>query len=634
MGFDQVVFRRPGTSGRLDAQGDAEEFPEDIVETTSSMSLGWAPALSVVIGAGLVLLAFAYGAGRGSSAWAPLLFWSALALIYTPSALRLLKRSASRSERIGILLVLGLGLYLVKVLNSPIYFTFYDEFAHWRAVTNIVATHHLFQANPLLPVTSFFFGLHNITVSLIQVAGLDAYTAGIVVIGTARIVVILALFLLFEAVSRSSYIAGLGVLIYMCSPIFVFFDAQFGYESLALPLTIFALTLMALRADAKDEEDLFFNILFLITLATLVVTHHLTGYLFALFLGVLLLIQRFTRRHGVKEVASPITLFIVLTVSWLIYIATVIVGYISPHILNTVGDVMRLVNGDLAPRSLFSNNVGSHSPLWDRIVGIGAVLLILLALPAGLIALWRKYRDRSLALTFGLIALAFPVSLGLRFIPRATEISMRLSGTLFLGIGLIGALAVASMHRGRFGGRMGALLIATGLSITFFGGIIAGFSPLSRIPGPYLVAADSRSVELRGIAAARWAAEVLGPGRRIVADRTNRQLIGAYGQQSTVSRLADGVYIVGIYYEPSLSPKARNLLRQGNVEYVVIDWRLSTSMPVVNGYVEGREPIWERRPLRPLEREALAKFEAVEGVSRLYDNGDIVIYDVKALSRP
>ena len=72
------------------------------------------------------------------TAWADLFFWLGLLLIILPVAYRLFSVAVSRQERIGLVVFLGLSLYLVKVMHSPFMFTFSDELLHFRNADNIL----------------------------------------------------------------------------------------------------------------------------------------------------------------------------------------------------------------------------------------------------------------------------------------------------------------------------------------------------------------------------------------------------------------------------------------------------------------------------------------------------------------
>ena len=59
--------------------------------------------------------------------------------------------------------MLGGAFFLVKVMHSPIEFTFHDEFGFWRMADNIRRSGHLFGPSPLvddLRLLSRPFGRH------------------------------------------------------------------------------------------------------------------------------------------------------------------------------------------------------------------------------------------------------------------------------------------------------------------------------------------------------------------------------------------------------------------------------------------------------------------------------------------
>src|SRR5438270_7507233 len=208
---------------------------------------GWLPALSLTSAVGVFLLALAYNGGRDAAQWSDPLFWFGLLVLFLPIAGRLLSVRASRRERIALLVVLGMALYLAKYLQYPLYFTYHDEFAHWRTAHDIAASGHLFQGNPIIPISSFYPGLEIATSALSSLTGLSLFAAGIVVIGVGRLVLVLALYFFFEYLISSARVAGIATLLYMANPHFLFFDADFSYESLALPLAMFVLFAVASR---------------------------------------------------------------------------------------------------------------------------------------------------------------------------------------------------------------------------------------------------------------------------------------------------------------------------------------------------------------------------------------------------
>jgi hypothetical protein len=66
------------------------------------------------------------------------------------------------------------------------------------------------------------------------------------------------------------------------------------------------------------------------------------------------------------------------------------------------------------------------------------------------------------------------------------------------------------------------------------------------------------------------------------------------------------------------------------VRYLVVDRRLSTALPSAGVYIERGEVPGDRYTT-PIDPAVLAKFDTLVDVSRLFDSGDIVIYDLGAL---
>ena len=69
-----------------------------------------------------------------------------------------------------------------------------------------------------------------------KLTGLSSFGAGVILVGAARLMMMSEMFLLFSRVSGSPRVAGIGTAIFAGNFNFLFFSAQYSYESLALPL--------------------------------------------------------------------------------------------------------------------------------------------------------------------------------------------------------------------------------------------------------------------------------------------------------------------------------------------------------------------------------------------------------------
>jgi hypothetical protein len=596
-------------------------------------SWGWLPALSLISAVGIFLLALAYNAARVASLWAYPLFWSSMLVLFLPIAWRLLLSRPARQERLTLLILLGIALYFAKFLQYPLYFTYYDEFLHWRTAQDIAISGHLFHENPLLPISSFYPGLEIVTSALSSLTGLSLFVSGIVVIGVVRLVFVLVLYLFYEHLSNSARVAGVATLLYMANSNFVFFDGQFAYESLALPLAVFVLFAVAYRSSTPASHHKGLTLVILLGLGAVVITHHITSYVLVAFLF-LWTIASFLQRHNQKAQANPggiALLGLVLSGAWLLYTGDNAVGYLLPHFSSTVDQIIQILSSERAPRHLFQGSTGPVTPLWERATTYASVALILLGLPFGLFRIWQHHRTNKAVLVLAAGALAYPASQILRFTEAGAEAADRATGFLFLGIAFVLAIGAMQLWLSRVSTWRQSVILISALCIIFFGQLITGILPSwSALPGPYLVSADQRSIEPEGITAAEWARSYLGPGQRLASDRINTLLMATYGNEQAVTAGVDEIPISPVFTLLRFGPDVEAILQQDKIQYLVVDHRLSTALPATGTYFN--KPASGEEETKPIDQAALAKFDGVKNVSRLFDSGDIIIYDVEPIT--
>ncbi len=410
-------------------------------------SWGWLPEYSVIAAIGLLLISLAYTAARSEEAWAGTLLWSGLLLLFGPAAGRLAFGRPGERENLGLVLIPGFFLYLVKIMHSPVNFTSFDEFLHWRTLSDLVRSDHLFNVNPLLPSSGLYPGLEIVTGALVKLSGLPYFTAGIIILGAGRIVLLLSFYLIFKELSRSGRLAGIATLVYMTNPNFVFFDADFSYESLALPLAGLVLFVIVRRQqlDRFEAGAKGLTVAAVIAGSAVVMTHHITAYV---LLGLLVLWTFLDKLKNRKQSNKPVRpgpgpggmaiFMLVAVLAWILNIAGIIIGYLSPHLQAAAKEMGKLIaqEGESGRQLFESSATGVSSPLWERLVAFGAVGLILLVLPFGFWRIWKKYRDNPLVLTLAAAALLYPVSLAFRLTRAGWEAANRSSEFLFLGVGL------------------------------------------------------------------------------------------------------------------------------------------------------------------------------------------------------
>lgn len=590
--------------------------------------LGFVPLLALTNAAGLLFVSISYYLSVEASGY-PLVegcFLGGLLCMFVPNLVRLLSRAPSRLERIGLLSVLGLLLFFVPFMTSPLHFSSFDASLHWRTADDMLRTRHLFSFNSMLPVSPYFPGLELVTNAISNTTGLSTFYAGCIVIISARLLMVLALYLLYEYITSSSRMASIAMILYMVNPHFLFFDTGYSYETLALPLAILMIYILARYGDAERSHRLVIVTAWIV-LAAVTVTHHMTDYVFdgLLLLWTTVSFFRPTPRR-VRIHLAAITLFaVVLSLAYAFLVpGNPVWSYLSEYFGSAFGQLEQIITGTGAARPLFTSAV-QPPPIWDKLLITGSIALVTFSLPFGLLTLQRRHRENVLAITFGLASLLYPLTQAFRFTSFGTEITDRAAAFLFLPIAYVLTILVAHFWPTRRLNRRAILSISAIILVIFLGNIIVETGPnLTGIPGPYLVVADARSIEPEGIDAALWSLANLGPDNRIATDRINQMLMSVYGDQHIVTSLGDNINVAPLFYSAQFDSADITLLQQGQIRYLAVDTRISKALPLEGTYFESDAPH------AILGEEALNKFNAVTQINRLFDSGDIVIYDTGA----
>lgn len=593
---------------------------------------GWLPMLSLIGAFGLLLIAIANVRWRNDNLFSTEIFWFGLLLMYVPVVVRQIVPDISREERIGLIILLTIGLYAVKMFNSPLLFKGFDELLHWRTANDMIQSEHLFQHNPVLPVSPFYPGLESIVSALNKIGGLDVFVAGVILIGAARLVFVIALYMFYRRISGSEQLASVATLLYMANPSFVFFNTMFSYESLALPFAGLFLFALSRWLYTRHNSPAGLTLVVILAISAVVITHHLTTYAMLLFLTLWAVIdawiQRFYNDEKLHLGWTPTLFAYIASLAWVLYVATITVGYLAPEIASAVQELLNFLLGQSTGRTLFSTKVGTKAPIGEQLSGFAAMGFIVLVLPFGLLQVWKKYRTKAPIVTMGIGALGYPASQAFRLVNVKADIAGRSAEFLFVALAFVLALGLIEFLLPYATRRNLQAVVVGCIGIIFMGGVAVGWKPLP--PGPHLVAASTRSVDSRSISTAKWVDQELEPNRRIISDRINGLLMVVFGRQYQVTLSEDWIHVPDVFFAPRIGPEELSILRAGEVEYLVVDRRLSNSLPFLGFYFEQSETNAFNHQT-PIEASALAKFDDIAKVSRIFDNGEILIYYVRPL---
>jgi hypothetical protein len=590
--------------------------------TRPSLSL---PLIALLAALGLLIVAGANALSRATVTETSLIYWAGLLLIALPIFYKLSAKEPDYRERFLLVLLLGLALYGVKVVHDGIYFTFTDEFVHAYNAESIARHHHLYYFNSIIPTTAHYPGLEGATSALMMLTGMSSYGAGTILVGAARLTFMAALFFLFARLSGSARGAGLGVAIYTGSSNFLYWGAQFSYESLALPLMVVVLMAFTEREAGPLERRTPWTLLIVLGILAITITHHLTSYGLALVFVVLAVLYRVMKIK--RPNPWPLALLAVLTaVGWLLIAARNTVGYLFPVLSDALEAIWNTASGESAPRTLFhqSSNVAEKvgvTPIAARGLALLAVLILLAAMVVGIRQVWRRHRDEPLALLFMAAAVVFFGALGLRFAPAAWETGNRAGEFLFIGLAFVGIYGAAELLRSGPHMQRRRLLFTAALGIVLFGGVISGWPWDVQTARPLQATGDGHEIDSESLALAKFAGDRLDGSRFAAPEAEARPLLNPGGQ---IAFAGQGPDIEDIVNTGQIESWQLPVLQENHLPYLVADRRLASGDSIRGFYftVPGRY----NDALR--ERGVLHKFSRLP-VARVWDSGRIVLYDLK-----
>jgi len=625
----QVVHDRPHRPHRPDLAG---------AEKPRSRAVLRAASLTVAGVAGAALLVAANLAAERDTGRQFGLFWLGLLVFTLPAVVWLVRRDTSARQRVAILTAYACFTFLPKLLRTPSGPLFHDEFAHWRQAREILVDGRLFEQNPIVKVVGDFPGLHAAVASISALTGLSIWGAALVVLIVAHLLVVLGVAVLAAEIWRDDRIAAVAALVYSLNSSFLFFDTQFGYESLAIALLVWTLVALHRALRGPGRTRLGWSAVTLTLTAATAATHHLTALALVGMMLILCVVATAGTLRGRLPQAVTWTAWALavaaaaLVVAWLWALAPRTAGYLDPYLARALDQVAALA-GDRGEggRTLFRASV---SPWWEQRAAFVAQGLTALAMAAT--AWWLRghregdpvSRTSSLAMLV-LGSLYFPAAL-LILTPSGAEGARRSWAFSYLGIALVVAPVVMALLD-RAVRRVSRVAVGAGLLATFavvlVGNTGAGLNPSYRFPGPPVFGSDTRSATPEILAAAAWLRSTQGRDLRIVADRYSGLILGSYGGQRPATGSPSFTTYELYLAQPgqALSPRLIQQLSSWEFGYLVVDRRMAREVPEIQIYFETNEPIpHDGRPAFTLGQ--LTKFDGTPWTIKIYDSGTIAIY--------
>ncbi|HEV3211862.1 MAG TPA: hypothetical protein VGZ03_00560 [Acidimicrobiales bacterium] len=419
-------------------------------------------ALAAVFLASGILLALAeWMAARGDGTGHFYVFWFGYFLVTAPVAWLLVTDRTSAAARGSLVVALGIWSLAPTLLRTGNHPLFFDEFSHFRMLQDLVRTGHPVGRVGLLQIGANFPGLELVTSGLYHLSGLTLWISALVIASVAHVALLAGVYVLVRDASRSSRAAAIAAVVYSLNPSWLIFDAQFSYETLALPMLVWSLV-FALRGARRREPGTptrARNVqigLAAVLIAGLVVTHSVTSVVCAAALTGIALIATLQHRGVLRTEVTTSPLIAWCLAAWSVgltwwrftEVGHPLVVYLGPtfHFSQQLRQLLSLfgVGSSLPLHSAFAN---SSAPRFEIVC---AYLMLPVLLVAFVWAVWGLLGARRgltpLVYVAGALGVLFFASLPLASAVAYSEAVHRSWAFSFLGfavvLGLAGGLAL------------------------------------------------------------------------------------------------------------------------------------------------------------------------------------------------
>jgi hypothetical protein len=578
-------------------------------------------------------------------------FWVGIFLFELPLFALLARRATSPALRSALLVLYGILSYAPKLLRSPTGPVYHDEYAHWRATYEILSTGQLFRPNPIIPIISQYPGLHATTAAVVNVTGLSIWQSAIIVLVFFHVMLVVGMSMLASSLGLGSRTGAIVAVLYSLNSSFLYFDTQYGYESMGITLVVWTLVVFikALRATSVRDR-VSWSILTVLLAAGTVITHHLSALTLVLIMGLISLAMSLPWLAKASSWGRTALLAWCLTLSaaliaggWFAFVAPATLSYLSPFVGQGLSELMQAASGAGGARHLFG---ASLSPWWEQKAAYAVVLLALGLGLCGLLLIQHLFKRnrlpqgprRAAFCAFAMLGLVYFPSTVFILSPSGAEGARRSWAFTWIGLSILMAPPVVMLldgiaRRARRTSRIALRIgLTTVLAVGLVGGTAAGVDASYRFPGPFLYGSDARSVTPELLGTSEWFLHQFGPGNNIVTDRYTGLIFASYGLQNTDSPSSGfpawNLYLAkpGSGIEPAFLQF--DLFLSG-YKYLVVDTRMAYEVPELGIYFTPNDPpsVSPDDGKSPFSK-TIPKYNMVSWLVKIYQSDNYAIYQL------
>lgn len=593
----------------------SEATPPEASEASPSGEHGpgrfWAlPAAGLLAGTPLVVYSFHYAATHQTTQVQFDLFWLGILAFALPAGYRALCARTTPTRRWTLVALVGAWDFLPKFLRDPGSPLFSDELAHYRQAVVVAGSHKLYPDNPLIPIIRVFPGQQALTAALHDVTGLSIWTVAESTLLLFHVATVVGIMALAARLTGSYRAAAISALFFATTANFMFFDSEYSYESIGLPLAVWALV-AAVNATGRGERPAkrwtWVGAGSLIGLAC-AVTHHLSSYVLAGLLLIVAASHTVAHRRGsgpstsraARQAAWTLALVLVAACGFWLIPAHQVFSYYSPYLTSGFSEVTHLLGHKSGARTLFK---ATTTPLYEQVFAFaGPPILLALAVVA-----YRSHRRRLYALGPSYVALVLAGVLGyfasLPFILTSfgSEGAHRSWTFSYIGVALLAGPVLdhylsrghdpvtptAGRSRRR---RLWPVITAAVLVVLLIGNTASSVDVEYRFPGPYVYGSDTRSLTDELLYLTQWFQQTQPANPNIITDRYTGLPLGGF-DGANLAAASKGFPFWEMYFDPA-GPPAGLLVAIGysNYDYLIVDSRMAKDVPLLGVYFSYAEP--------------------------------------------
>jgi hypothetical protein len=641
------------TATAYQRQSDSASHPESSVRRSRAVYvyfLAVAFALCELAGIGAIVRSYSIAQTTLSNESEFVWFWLGMFLLELPIVGLVMRRATPQAMQTGLLTFYGLISYAPKLLRDPTSPIYHDEFAHWRSTYEILSTGKLFRNNPLLIIASDYPGLHAATAALVHATGLTIWQAATLLLIMLHVTLVLGIAALARAAGFDSRTASIVAILYGLNSSFLYFDTQFGYESMAITLAVWALAayVRAIRSQRRQGRA-GWGVMTVVLSAGTIITHHLSAFTLVLIMALVSLAMSVPiLARGEAWVRNALTAWSLtmvaglMTGAWFVFVAPRTWSYLSPYLGAGLSELMQDAAGSGSAKPLFA---ASLSPWWEHWCAYLVTLLAFVLAVGGLLLIRARIRDgrlprgrrRAILFAFALFGLVYFPSTVFILSPSGSEGARRSWAFTWIGLSILAGPAAVwlvdwagrSVRRWRRVSLRSILM--AGLSIALVGGTAAGLDASYRLPGPYLFGSDARSVTPELLGASSWFSARFGTGNNIITDRYTGLVFASFGLQN-FSYPSLGFPYYDLYLAkpgaPIEPPSLPYQIEFSNYKYLIVDQRMAYDIPELGVYFVAGEPaaLFLPQDGKPIFYGRLDKFATIKWMVKVFQSDNYSIY--------